>query len=1285
MGNNSLLAGTVLMALVLLVLLAWLPPREAVHPSRNTLLLLGGTGGVISWAFFEALRWNAPDLQIVAYPTVAAFLALFFRAPAFIAAALIAMGAVLWADVSAVGSAAAALGVAVVCGMLWRVVGTHLRMPQWVSVLGLSVTFPLAVAVLGATDSAIHLARQVPWHHGVGLLILGVGWLLLASKARAELARSDMQNSLGQQEQRLRLVLDSMGGGHWEWDVAQRQFRCHGHFYETFGITDEDKDAPDLWQRWYARRHPQDAERNAALLSRTMDGLEDAYESEFRVMGIEGRWHWIMTRGTVATRDAQGRPSSLIGMDVDITAHREVQEALRSSEVKYSTFYQTLPDPAGISRISDGRYIDVNPAFCEVMGWQREQVIGHTSIELNIWATEHERTRLVEAFRCNGQVDRLALVAHGRGVHIPGLMSARRAVIDGEDCFVFVFHDLTEAQRTSDELRALNSLLEQAGRLARLGAWEYQHGKGLVYWSDVCFDIHGLAIGSPLPHNYIDNLVAPAYRGRLREKFRLSAVERIEWSIEIEVHHTDGRLLWVRARGEPVVENGRVTGLRGVMQDIDQAKRAEQRLRQSEERFSRIFQLMPYPMGLSRRGGGGYVDINPAWVELLGIPRDEAIGRTAVEMGIISVPDRQKLMAEVERSGYLMSYELTLKVRGGAPRTVLQSMRATEFDGEPCWLFSVHDITDRKRDEARVREREELLSLTLSAASLGLWDWNLQTGTVTGDERWRDMRGLAPEEDPNAAMQWTNAIAPEDLDRIAGELARHTAHPDTPFDATWRVPQSDDAARWVRNLGKIVTVDSAGQPQRMLGVAIDVTPQREQEVLLQRLALFDALTGLPNRVLLARKLQEDMTLARAKKTLLGVAYLDLDGFKPVNDRLGHGAGDRLLVVVAGRLSRALRPDDTVARLGGDEFVILMPDLESIGDCECLLHRVMESISAPYILETERVMVTASIGYTLFPDDEADADTLLRHADQAMYAAKQAGRNRFHPFDAAQDRALHRLREQGRDIRDALADHQFTLYLQPKVDMKSGAVVGAEALSRWQHPQRGIVAPGEFLPLLEGTELEIGFGEWVVEAAMVLLEQLQTHGLPLPVSVNIAAQHLQHPGFARWMTRCLARHPGVPAHMVEIEITESAALYDLDAVADALTELRALGVSVALDDFGTGYSSLTYLRRLPMDTLKIDQSFVYGMMGDPGDLAIVQGVIGLARSFGYRVIAEGVETIEQGQMLLQLGCPQAQGYCIARPMALADFVTWVADWQPPASWQRQAHTPVLGKTPSSAYQ
>jgi EAL domain-containing protein (putative c-di-GMP-specific phosphodiesterase class I) len=328
----------------------------------------------------------------------------------------------------------------------------------------------------------------------------------------------------------------------------------------------------------------------------------------------------------------------------------------------------------------------------------------------------------------------------------------------------------------------------------------------------------------------------------------------------------------------------------------------------------------------------------------------------------------------------------------------------------------------------------------------------------------------------------------------------------------------------------------------------------------------------------------------------------------------------------------------------------------------VLNLVMQSIASPYQIGSDRVTVTASIGYTLYPQDDADADTLLRHADQAMYAAKQGGRNRFHEFDATQERQSRELREQITQLREALAKGQFELFLQPKVDMRLGTVVGAEALARWRHPEQGVLAPGSFMTLLEGTDLEVPFGAWVVGAGLAAVKSLMDHDLHLPVSVNISAHHLQQPGFADWMAEQLAVHPDVSAGQLEIEITETAALYHIDHVASTLKALQAMGVGTSLDDFGTGYSSLTYLRRLPLSTLKIDQSFVHGMMGDAGDLAIVQGVIGLAQSFGYRIIAEGVETSDQGQMLLKMGCQLAQGYYFAQPMPVEEFIHWVAQWR-----------------------
>lgn len=1257
---------------LLAVVLGWVPAEALRTPTRSTAVLGGVACGLASVLAFVLAPPQHTVHATLAHPVASAVAALVMGPLVGSVSAGLALVYPAIRGAAAGPTAAVLLVSAVLLGWGWRAVRSHWHLAASTTVCGLATTLALvawAFAPLAGAAAAqgYSVPGPIPWGIALGGVLLAGGAELLLGRAQSHAALRQEFRLLREREEQVRLALDSLGGGRWEWNVPRQKLTFHGHFYAAFGL--ENTDTDDAWERWYARRHPADVARLAPLLERAMRAEVDTYEAEFRVLDTAGRWRWVLSRGRAGERDALGRPLTLVGMDMDITAHREVEDALRASEAKYTTIYQTLPDPAGISRVSDGRYLDVNPAFCETLGLPREAVLGRTSTELNIWASAQERARLLQTYQRDGKVDRLSMVALRQGVRVPGLMSARPVVVDGEDCFLFVFHDMTEAQRASDELRGLNNLLQQAGRMARLGAWEDVLDSGMAYWSDVCYDIHGLPLGSELPRDYIQRFVAPAWREAVRSKLHDCIHHQAEWSLELEIIRADGRQAWVRARGEPVLRDGAVVGIRGVLQDIDEAKHSEQRLRHSEDRFSRIFQLMPYPMGMTRQRDGAYVEVNPAWEELLGYARAHAVGSSAIKLGIFTPEARARLMEVANHSGQLDAYEVPIVTRTGEVRTVLQSMRATEFDGEPCWLFALQDITDRKRNEEQVREREALLSLTLSAAALGLWDWNLQSGMVTGDARWRTLRGAPAGDAAPMAVHWNAAVAAEALPGISAEVARHAAHPATPFDATWKVAAPHAPARWVRNLGKIVSHDAHGQPTRMLGVAMDVTPQREQEELLQKLAHYDALTGLPNRVLLARLLQDRMAETRANGTRLGVAYLDLDGFKPVNDRLGHGAGDRLLVVVAGRLSRALRPQDCVARLGGDEFVILMPGLASPAEGEQLLQRVMDSISPPYSLEGERVSVTASIGYTLFPLDDADADALLRHADQAMYAAKQAGRNRFHQFDAEQERAQRAQREQGQQLRDALARGEFVLFLQPKVAMQAGVVVGAETLARWQHPERGLLSPAAFLPLVESTGLELTFGEWVVETALAQLQQLIQEGLQLPLSINISARQLQQPGFADWMLERLARHPQVPATLVELEITESAALYDLPAVTGTLARLRTLGMAVSLDDFGTGYSSLTYLRNLPMDTLKIDQSFVHGMMTDPGDMAIVQGVIGLARSFGCKVIAEGVETVEQGQMLQQMGCAHAQGYGIARPMPLDHFAGWVAQWQPPAGWLR----------------
>ena len=457
--------------------------------------------------------------------------------------------------------------------------------------------------------------------------------------------------------------------------------------------------------------------------------------------------------------------------------------------------------------------------------------------------------------------------------------------------------------------------------------------------------------------------------------------------------------------------------------------------------------------------------------------------------------------------------------------------------------------------------------------------------------------------------------------------------------------------------------NESGVVQNHVLAFTDITQARQQIEQLRRQAHFDELTGLPNRVKLTQILMEVLASTEREGSLLTVCFLDLDYFKPINDQFGHHVGDQLLIKLAERLSRALRTrasgDDVVARIGGDEFVLLLRTA-TIEESQQAVERMLRQVQQPFALEASeaQVFITASIGATVYPHDQADAETLLRHADHAMYGAKQAGRNGYQFFDAEHDRRTEaRFVALGR-VQEALDAQEFCLYFQPKVDMRDGHVIGVEALLRWNHPEQGLLLPAQFLPLIEHTGLAVSVGNWVLQRGIEQLAQWQNMGLDLTVSINVSARHLQEPTFARHLAMLLSEQSTPVADRLVLEILETTALADMDYTCDLMQECRALGVRFALDDFGTGYSTLTYLKRLPLDMLKIDRSFVINMLNDRHDLAIVEGVIGLSETFGCSVVAEGVDTLEQAQRLIEIGCDIGQGNGIAPAMPADEVVDWV---------------------------
>lgn len=459
---------------------------------------------------------------------------------------------------------------------------------------------------------------------------------------------------------------------------------------------------------------------------------------------------------------------------------------------------------------------------------------------------------------------------------------------------------------------------------------------------------------------------------------------------------------------------------------------------------------------------------------------------------------------------------------------------------------------------------------------------------------------------------------------------------------------------------------------QLLGCIIvfqDVTEKRE---LLDRIvwqASHDTLTELPNRALLSDRLAQGLAHAERHGQLLIVCFVDLDGFKPINDNYGHEAGDALLKQVAHRLTDAVRSGDTVARLGGDEFVILLTELNSLDALEPAVLRILETMAKSFVCNDNLLHLTASMGVTVYPRDHADADGLLRHADHAMYLAKQAGRNGYRMFDTKQEyeiRVRHRLVD---EFSAALRSGDLKLYYQPKVAFSTGQVVGFEGLLRWPHPTRGLLLPHEFLPAIEHTELVVELGEWVLATALAALGSPQLHKRELPVSINISARDLQQPDFMDRLRQQFKKSPSVAHRMLELEILESGAMQDMASARAVVVACQEMGVAVSLDDFGTGYSSLTYLKELPAQVIKIDRSFVCNMLDDENDLALVAGIVSLAGAFGRSVVAEGVESTEHGVLLMRMGCDRAQGFSIARPMELQAVEAWLAAFQPDPLWAK----------------
>ncbi len=584
-----------------------------------------------------------------------------------------------------------------------------------------------------------------------------------------------------------------------------------------------------------------------------------------------------------------------------------------------------------------------------------------------------------------------------------------------------------------------------------------------------------------------------------------------------------------------------------------------------------------------------------------------------------------------------------------------------DADGRALRLIGSHiDITELKHAKSEAQDAEARWRLALESTGDGVWDWHIQTGVEYLSHRLLEIYGYAPGEIDNLAAELDRRTHPEDRDEMERDRKAHFDGLTTTYANEHRVQCKDGSWKWVLSRGMLIARDAQGRPLRMIGTHTDITDRKASEVLIWQQAFFDTLTGLPNRRMFRDRLEQEIKRCRRDAQRLAILFIDLDHFKEVNDTLGHGNGDLLLVEAGRRIQTCLRETDTVARMGGDEFTVILTDVAEGSHLEATLQKILLTLEQRFQLGDEQVFVSASIGITMYPADAKEIDELFKNADQALYAAKGAGRNRYSFFTPSLQEAAQTRARLASDLRHGLQAQQFRVVYQPIVELATGSVHKAEALIRWQHPTRGLVSPADFIPIAESTGLIAEIGEWVFQQAALQVRAWREVLHPdFQISVNKSPAQFHHDNQGRESWASQLGVLGLPGRSIVVEITEGLLLDTSSRVTDHLLELGDAGIEVSLDDFGTGYSSLSYLQKFDIDFLKIDQSFVRHLIPASTDLALCKAIIVMAHALGIKVVAEGVETQQQRELLAAAGCDYAQGYLFSPPVAAPEFEACLA--------------------------
>lgn len=937
----------------------------------------------------------------------------------------------------------------------------------------------------------------------------------------------------------------------------------------------------------------------------------------------------------------------------------------------YRTIFEHSPEAIALTRLRDRALVEVNAEWLRMTGYSRAEVLGRTALELGHWQNPDDRIRVLAPL-LNGDrvvdVDVTLIMKDGN----PRVMRMNAALLqDHDEKFILIYlRDVTAERLAEEAMRAGEKALETANdslnrqiklyelteSMAKVGHWVASPGNSDINISKGAAFIGGLGEARSITWQTLVRGIEPADRVRVKQ-----AIERMDGQVvEYRWHRDDGELIWVRARYHRQFKDGVRQADMGIIQEVTQERKTHEEL---EARLAFIHKItsrapgMVYEYQIWPDGRYIFPFVSAGIQQIFGVTAEQAYARATDVFRNVHPDDKPLVLSSTlraSRENIAWHCEFRVQQADGSLVWVLgHSLPEIQNDGSVLFSGSITDITQQKNSWTLLQESENRYRKLSALASDWYWeqDANLCFTRIDGSG---SMGGLLDSEGSIGKPRWDAGwagVSDAQWEAHKAQLAaRETFHD---FEMQRTLPNG--LVLWASISGE-PTFDVDGAFTGYRGSGRDISSRKRTEAEIERLAFYDALTTLPNRRMLMDRLARALAASQRNQHHGALLFIDLDDFKALNDTLGHHMGDLLLTEVAARLKDCVRDVDTVARLGGDEFVVMLEELstdpaEAAGQAEQVARKVLTQLNLSYALAGHEIHSSPSIGVTLFFQHQHSVEDLLKRADLAMYQAKGAGRNTLRFYDPSMQAAASARATLEADLRQGLLRKEFALHYQRVVD-EHGNTTGAEALLRWTHPERGAVSPAEFIPVAEQTGLILPLGQWVLEMACAQLVawSARPHTQKLTIAVNVSARQFKHADFSTHILNLL-RVSGANPYRLKLELTESLLLSDFDEVIAKMSELRSIGVSFSLDDFGTGYSSLSYLKLLPLDQLKIDQSFVRDVLTDANDAAIARTILNLARSLDLSVVAEGVETAGQRDFLLRHGCKAFQGYFFGRPVPI----------------------------------